>query len=137
MPLPPARIVASKASAEKGSTPERGERAEQRRRDHAAVLGRQRFHVEGDDAAWRRNRWPRSTDGGSAMPSPGFSFSATAKERWVEVISVVRSGVTSPRRIGAAGLHQFGGDHHVDVARRRHQRQDRRAGRPLGGSISM
>ena len=31
------------------------------------------------------------------MPSPGFSFSPTAKERWVEAISVVLSGVTRPR----------------------------------------
>ncbi len=31
------------------------------------------------------------------MPLPGRSFSCTAKARWVEAITVVRSGVTSPR----------------------------------------
>ena len=34
---------------------------------------------------------------GSPTPSPGVCFSATAKARCVEAISVVRSGVTSPR----------------------------------------
>ena len=34
-----------------------------------------------------------------AMPSPGTIFSLTASARWVEVISVVRSGVTKPRMI--------------------------------------
>jgi len=33
---------------------------------------------------------------GSAVASPGFSFSATAYRRWVEAIKVVRSGVTRP-----------------------------------------
>ena len=36
---------------------------------------------------------------GSATPSPGVCFSATANARWVEAINVVRSGVTSPRII--------------------------------------
>ena len=36
---------------------------------------------------------------GSAVASPGFSFSATAYKRWVEAIKVVRSGVTRPRRM--------------------------------------
>ena len=39
------------------------------------------------------------TTSGSPIPSPGFSFSATAKERWVEAISTVLSGVTRPRSI--------------------------------------
>ena len=39
------------------------------------------------------------TTAGSATPSPGVCFSATAKARWVEAISVVRSGVTNPRII--------------------------------------
>ena len=33
------------------------------------------------------------------MPSPGTIFSDTASARWVEAISVVRSGVTNPRRM--------------------------------------
>ena len=32
-----------------------------------------------------------------AIPLPGSIFSDTAKARWVEAISVVRSGVTNPR----------------------------------------
>ena len=63
----------------------------------------------------------------SAMPLPGAIFSPIANERWVEAISVVRSGVTRPRRIDAAGLHELRGHHDVDVAGRRHQRQDRLA----------
>ena len=42
----------------------------------------------------------------SAVPSPGSDFSDTAKVRWVEAISVVRSGVTSPRWIARpASIH--------------------------------
>ncbi|MHC2281384.1 hypothetical protein ACVME8_008027 [Bradyrhizobium diazoefficiens] len=35
----------------------------------------------------------------SAMPLPGAIFSPIAKDRWLDAISVVRSGVTRPRRI--------------------------------------
>ena len=38
-----------------------------------------------------------TTSGEEAMPSPGTVFSLTARARWVEVMSVVRSGVTKPR----------------------------------------
>jgi hypothetical protein len=34
-----------------------------------------------------------------AIPSPGTIFSDTARARWVEAMSVVRSGVTNPRRM--------------------------------------
>ena len=37
------------------------------------------------------------TTAGSPTPSPGFSFSATAKARCVDAIRVVCSGVTRPR----------------------------------------
>ena len=41
----------------------------------------------------------RETVSLSALPSPGTIFSDTASMRWVDAISVVRSGVTKPRRI--------------------------------------
>ena len=37
------------------------------------------------------------TSASRARPSPGTVFSETAWVRWVEAISVVRSGVTKPR----------------------------------------
>ena len=37
----------------------------------------------------------------------------------------------------AAGLHELGGHHHVDIAGRRHQRQDRLLRPSRGGIISM
>ena len=43
------------------------------------------------------NSVARDTAAGSATPSPGACFSTTASARWVEAISVVRSGVTRPR----------------------------------------
>ena len=40
-----------------------------------------------------------TTTFGSVVASPGFSFSAVEYKRCVEAINVVRSGVTSPRRM--------------------------------------
>ena len=56
-------MIASKASRGNGKVPEAGQGAEQAGRDHAVVLGRQRLHVEGDDALCRdagRVHRPRS-----------------------------------------------------------------------------
>ena len=61
----------------------------------------------------------------STRPSAIATFSVIENTRLVEAISVVRSGVISPRWIARPGLHQFGRDHDVDVARHRHQRQHR------------
>ena len=61
------------------------------------------------------------------MPSPGAIFSPIANERCVggDQRGAVRRHEAAQDR--AAGLHEFGGDHDVDVAGRRHQRQDRLA----------
>ena len=68
-----------------------------------------------------------TTTFGSVVASPGFSFSA------VRIQTVGRGdqrravGRHQSAQNGAAGFDQFGGKHDVDFARRRHQREDRRA----------
>ena len=139
-PTPPRSIVASKAAREKGSASRSRQRPEHHGADHAPgpfgdgghVVGHERFaasgrRLEGDPD--RRGHRPRAI------------FSVIAKTRWVEAISVVRSGVTMPRWMARAGLHQFGGDDDVDVSGHRHQRQDRRrpaaCGRALGKQLEV
>ncbi len=77
----------------------------------------------------------------SAVPSPGAAFSPTA-QRAVRGADQRRAvGRDQPAQDGAAGFHQFGADHDVDLARRRHQRQHGRLPARLasasGAIISM
>ena len=60
---------------------------------------------------------------GSTRPSAIAIFSVIANTRLVEAISVVRSGVISPRLI--AGPASISSDDDIDIARHRHQRQHR------------
>jgi len=105
--------------------------AEHRRGNHAAVHCRQRLHVEGDNAPGRYASGLRHHMG---IADP------VARRRLLDDGEGAVGGGDQHglfRRHQAAqhrapGLHQFGGEHDVDIARRGHQRQHRRAA-VLGG----
>ncbi len=126
-PTPLARIVASNARAVERQHAAAGERAEQRGRDHAAA-------AVGDAPACRRRRSGCDTPWAAAASTAGRIGDAVARRRLLgDREGAVRGGDQrgAVRRDqaaldGAAGFHQLGGDHHVHVARHRHQRQHRR-----------
>ena len=98
------------------------QRAEHRRGDDRAFLARHLVLVEGDDAA-RGNAC-----GGIHSLRIGDGLARLFLLR--HGIGAVGGGDEQgavrrhqPAQDGAARLHEFRGDHHVDIARRRHQRQ--------------
>ena len=102
-----------------------GERAEQAGRDHAVVPVRQHLHVEGDDALGREvgafHNHFRIGDGVAWLLLLGDGIEAVRRG---DQGRAVRCDQTAQDR--AARFHQLGGDHDVDLALGRHQRQDRR-----------
>ncbi len=77
MPLPPDLMVASEDFLGERQCLGRGQRTEERRRHHAAILDSQRIHVEGNVFLAAKSV-ASTTTVGLPMPSPGFSFSPTA-----------------------------------------------------------
>ena len=95
-PLPPARIASSKAARGNGSAPEPASapKSEAEITEPFSIAMRSMSNITSRSAAICA---AASTSSEEAMPSPGTIFSLTASARWVEAISVVRSGVTKPR----------------------------------------
>ena len=112
--------------ARKGSDAGAGERAEQARRDDAAVRVGDALHVEGDEALR-----PLARDRGD-LRAIGDRL---ARRRLLEdAVGAVRGGDErravggdQPALDGAARLHHLGRDDDVDIARRRHHGKDRHA----------
>ena len=95
-PTPAARTVSSNAARGKGraadpaSAPNNAAEITAPLRSASACMSADRNRRAAVCAA-------ATTPAESARPSPGLAFSVTASARWVEAISVVRSGETSPR----------------------------------------
>ena len=126
MPLPPDLMMASNASRRKRQRAGCGQRAEQAGGDDAVIFGRQRFHVERDDALGC-DAGRVDDDGRIGGGVAGFFL---LRGRIQTVGRRDQGGAVRRHQAaqdGAAGLDQFGGKHDVDFALRRHQRQDRRA----------
>ncbi len=113
--------------AREGQGAGRSERAEQARRDHAAVRLRDARKV-GDDGALGGD-----ADGLDHRPAVGRAVARLLLLRR-RVGALARGderravGRHEPAQKRTTGLHQFGGQHHVDIARRRHQGEHRRGG---------
>ncbi len=102
------------------------QRAEQHGADHAARLLRRLRHVEADEAPGRLLRMLdqlRAVDAAVAHRRL-LGNRIDAVRRCDERRAVLRH---QPSLHRAAGFHQLGGQHDVDVARQRHQRQHRLA----------
>ena len=94
--MPLSRIAASNAARGKGSTPD----AASAPNSGAEITEPSATASASKSAAMTRRAAIAAaarTGAEAAMPSPGTVFSDTASARWVEAISVVRSGVTKPR----------------------------------------
>ncbi len=108
------------------------ERAEQHRAEHAAGRVRQRLHVEREEfarglAAGGEQRWRIDAAVGERnLLGHGEDAMGGSDEQ-----RPLRRDEAALHR--ARGFHQLGGEHDVDVARHRHQRQHRRAARRLRG----
>ncbi len=97
-PLPPARIVASNDSAGNGNAPDAASAPNRLAEMTLPLASARRCR----SCAMKRFALARAiavTFAESAMPSPGAIFSRMPSARCEEAISVVRSGVTSPRWI--------------------------------------
>ena len=100
------------------------QRAEHDRTDHAARLRRRLVHVETDEA--RRTTFGR-------VENPLAAGGPVPRRRFFgdRIDAMGRSDQQGPitgnetAQDGTACLHQFGGDDDIDIARHRHERQDR------------
>ena len=124
-PCPPAAITCLEALAREGQRAGTRQRAEQRRGDRPCRCSRAARSMS--KAMTRR----------AAMPAAAFTACGSAMHVARLLLLRHRIGAVGggdqhrpvgrheAAQDGAARLHQFGGDHDVDVARRRHQREHR------------
>ncbi len=133
-PTCPRRIAASNAARGKGSAPEPASAPNSTALTTLPVASASAAMSKATSCR-AASRQAANSAAASARPSASAIFSVIANTRWVEAISSVLSGRDEAALDRARRLHQLGGEHHVDVARHRHQRQHRLAPGRLRGDL--
>ena len=117
------------ALAREGQRARPRERAQKRRRNHRTGLACHLLHVEGDEAAHgSARRGVHSLGIGDRFPGLLLLGHRIGAMGGGDEQRLVGRGEAAQH--GAARLHEFRRDHHIDVTRCRHERQDGRVAIP-------